>query len=184
MGAGPIRWFHRTATPMRLALATLVSTLIRYAVMPRLGAEVMNSPGAGPLDLKFAYSPAEAFATIDAFTDQGRAAYRLFLLSADIAYPISYTLMFGWAIVLLARGTRLAPVSWPLIPPLLLLGFDLLENTSIVALLSAYPAKSMALAIAASVFTTLKWIMVGVTIAVLLGLVIMQLAARGASAKP
>ncbi len=155
------------ASIRRLLIVVLVCAGIRYGVMPRIGAELMTTPGAGPLDLMFAYTPAEAFAKISAFSDSGRSAYRMFVVTADIAYPISYTLMFVWAIALLTRTTRLAQARWPLVPPLLLFGFDLLENTMIFILLSLHPDQPVALAWLASIFTTLKWSFAAVTMLVL-----------------
>ncbi len=167
-----------TATPMRLLVAAVAMTVIRYGIMPRLGAQVMNTPGAGPLDLMFAYSPAQAFATLGAFSGEGRDACRLFLLTADIAYPITYTLFFAWSIVLLSRTTHWAGARWLLLAPLLLFGFDMAENTAIVALLSVHPAQPAWLALIASLCTTLKWIFAALTIVLVLTLAAVRLAAR------
>lgn len=176
-----IKWLESTATPIRLLVAGIAMTLIRYGVMPRLGAQVMNTPGAGPLDLMFAYSPAQAFATLGAFSDAGRDAYRLFLLTADIAYPITYTLFFAWSIVLLSRTTRWAGTRWPLLSPLLLFGFDMAENTGIVSLLGVYPAQPAWLALLTSLCTTLKWICVAITIVIALALAVVRIRAKGKS---
>lgn len=153
-----------TATLKRLAIVAVAMTIIRYAVMPRLGAQAMNTPGAGPLDLMFAYSPAQAFATLGAFSDAGRAAYRLFLLSADIVYPISYTLVLAWSAALLSRTTRWSGKPWLLFAPLLLFVFDMAENAGIVSLLGVYPQQPAWLALITSVCTTLKWVMAAATI--------------------
>ena len=168
----------RTATPLRLLIAAIAMTLIRYGVMPRLGAQVMNTPGAGPLDLMFAYSPAQAFATLAAFSDAGRAAYRLFLMTADVAYPITYTLFFAWSIALLSRTTRWANSRWLLLPPLLLFGFDMAENATVIALISLHPAQPVWLALLASVFTTLKWMWAGVTMVITVTLAAMRVMGR------
>lgn len=173
-----IDWLSRTATPMRLLVAAVAMTVIRYAVMPRLGAQVMNTPGAGPLDLMFAYSPAQAFATLGAFSGEGRDAYRLFLLTADVAYPITYTLFFAWSIALLSRTKRWAGGRWLLMPPLLLFAFDMAENTAIVTLLSVHPAQPAWLALIASLCTTLKWIFAAITIVMALTLAAVRVVAR------
>ncbi|MEQ1510661.1 MAG: hypothetical protein ABL909_09720 [Sphingopyxis sp.] len=165
-----IGWLRNSATPLRLLIVAIVMNALRYGVMPRMGAEVMNTPGAGPLDLMFAYSPAEAFATIGAFSDAGRSAYRLFLLSADVAYPISYLLFFAWSIALLQRSTRWAAAHWPLVPPLALFGFDMAENAGIVTMLSLYPEQPWTIALITSICTTLKWIFAGMSFLVILWL--------------
>lgn len=173
-----IDWLSRTATPMRLLVAAVAMTVIRYAVMPRVDAEIMNTPGAGPLDLMFAYSPAQAFATLGAFSDAGRDAYRLFLLTADVAYPITYTLFFAWSIALLSRTTRWAGARWLLFAPLLLFGFDMAENTGIITLLGVYPMQPAWLALITSLCTTLKWIFAAITIGIAVTLAAMRVTAR------
>lgn len=164
------------AAPMRLLVMAVLCGIVRYGVMPHLGAQAMDTPGAGPLDLMFAYSPAQAFATLAAFSDAGRAAYRLFLLTADVAYPITYTLVLAWSITLLARATRWANARWLLLAPLFLFGFDMAENTGIVALLSIYPAQPVWLALITSLCTTLKWIFAGLSIVIVLALIVVRVA--------
>lgn len=167
------------ATIRRLVIVALICGGIRYGVMPRIGAELLTTPGAGPLDLMFAYTPAEAFANIGAFSDTARSSYRMFLVTADIAYPISYTLLFVWAIALVIRTTRLEHARWPFAPPLLLFGFDIMENAAVFTLLSLHPDQPVALAWLASIFTTLKWSFAGVTMLVLVYALGLRLVKQG-----
>src|SRR5258706_11702830 len=48
-----------------------------------------------PLDLMFFYTPAKAFAMIEKYADAGRAVCLKIELTADILYPIIYTLFYG-----------------------------------------------------------------------------------------
>ena len=48
-----------------------------------------------PLDLMFFYTPEKAFAMIDKYGEAGRALYMKIELTADIIYPIVYTLFYG-----------------------------------------------------------------------------------------
>lgn len=170
-----LNWLHRSASLGRLLMIAVISGALRYGLMPSMGARLVSVPDAGPLDLMFAYTPTEAFAHIAALGDEGRLAYRLFLVTADFAYPISYTLLFAWLIVMLKRKTRWEGSRLPVMLPLLVFGFDMLENTSVVALLFAYPSQPVSLALAASIFTTLKWIMAGVSILAIMLLVVLRL---------
>lgn len=170
-----LNWLHRTATPGHLLMIAIVGVALRYGLMPRMGATLMSTPQAGPLDLMFAYTPTEAFAHIAALSDEGRQAYRLFLVTADFAYPISYVLLFAWLIIMLKRNTRWEGSSFPVAPPLSVFGFDMLENVSIIGLLTTYPAQPVALALTASIFTTLKWMMAGASILVILLLIVLRI---------
>lgn len=172
-----IPWLRNSATPLRFLIVVIVMNALRFGVMPHMGAEVINTPGAGPLDLMFAYSPAEAFATIAAFSEHSRSAYRLFLLSADIVYPITYTLFFGWSIALLQRTTRWAALRWPLVVPLAAFGFDMAENAGILTMLTLYPEQPWAIALITSICTTLKWIFAALSFLVILWLGALRLIA-------
>lgn len=171
----PLRLLHDSATVPRLIAAAIVCGLIRYGLMPGMGKAILETPGAGPLDLMFAYTPDEAFASIAAMGEAGRGAYRLFLMTADVIYPVSYVLLLGWAIALAARATRFAGALWLLAPVAGLFLFDMCENTAVIALLVQYPARPEALAWMASAFTTLKWLCAGAAALVLLGLAALRL---------
>lgn len=152
---------------------SLITLLIVYgifaaAIMP--GAAAKMGASAGPLDLLFSYSPQTAFAHIESYGEQGRATYIKFSLIADTAYPIVYSLLFMVIIFLLAA--KLWPVRTKFhklaIVPLAAFIFDLCENQSIVAMLKAYPETPENIAKIGSIFTSLKWISVGASFAVII----------------
>lgn len=164
---------------------TLIALLIIYGVfaaiiMPSSAAQMDENAVAasGPLDLLFSYSPQTAFAHIESYGEQGRAAYIKFSLIVDTAYPIVYTLLFIVIIYLLA--VRL----WPKRPklhrlalvPIAAFIFDLCENQSIVAMLKSYPKAPENIAKIGSIFTSLKWISVGASFTVILVLLCLWLA--------
>ncbi|MBA4174387.1 MAG: hypothetical protein C0511_17475 [Hyphomicrobium sp.] len=101
------------ATLKRFITAFLLNIFIRYAAMPWFHSRWMPDGSPGPLDLKFAYTASAAASQIHAFTDSGRAGYRMFLLTVDVIYPIAYTLTFIWAIALLKLRTRWENRSCP-----------------------------------------------------------------------
>jgi hypothetical protein len=127
-----------------------------------------------PLDLMFFFTPQQAFEMIEKYGEQGRALYLRIELTADIVYPIIYTLFFGLLISwLFQRGfTPTSPMQkWNLMP----VGawfFDMLENLGIVSMLSMYPAQPVALAWLTMIVGSLKWAFAFVSIAlILVGLV-------------
>ncbi|PHS39269.1 MAG: hypothetical protein COA91_06365 [Robiginitomaculum sp.] len=145
-----------------------------FGVMPNLmsGGET-SAPGSklGPLDLLFSYSPQQAYLHIESYGDlRGKAA--MLSLTFDTAYPIIYTSLFMVLIYLLVKQV------WPMgrkvhliaLIPLFAFVFDLAENVNIVILLTSYPKQLDFIARMASTFTSLKWIFVGINIAIFLGL--------------
>jgi hypothetical protein len=138
-----------------------------FFVMPMLGALMQgDNGGPGPLDLNFFYTPDKAFAMIASYGEYGRAFYRNIELTADIIYPIVYTLFFSLCITwffqrAFAAGSKLQRLN---VVPFGAWLFDLFENLGIVVLLTVYPSQPAALAWLTAVFTALKWTFAGASI--------------------
>lgn len=128
------------------------------------------SGGVGPIDLQLFYVPEKVYSMVAAYGEAGRASYRAFELTGDIVYPIVYTLFFALLLTwLFQRGA--APGSFMQkfnLIPLSTWLFDLLENLSIVSMLSIYPSTPQLLAWAAATFTLLKWLFAGATVVLIL----------------
>ncbi len=109
------------------------------------------------LDTQLFYTPEEAFSTIGLYGDSSTFWIRTYL-TWDVVKPILYTLIFALFLSWLFQRS-FKPESKLLRMNLLPLGaglFDLLENISIVTLLSAYPAQPTAVAWLNTVFTLSK----------------------------
>ena len=163
------------ATIKRFIAAFLFSSFIGFVAMPWLHSRWMPDGSPGPLDLKFAYSAQDAAEQIQAFTDSGRAGYRLFLLTIDVIYPIAYTLMFMWAIALLQLRTRREKSMLPVAPALAAFVFDIMENVTISLMLTLHPDQPDALGWIASLFTTMKWLSIVLAIAAIFMLIVARL---------
>ena len=139
--------------------------------LPKAGVKLgASSGGTGPIDLLFFYTPEKVYSMIDAYGEAGRALYRTIELTTDIVYPIVYTLFFSLAITwLFQRGLDKDHKFQRLnIVPFGAWLFDLLENLSIVIMLSSYPSQPGILAWIATVFTMIKWLFAGASIALLI----------------
>jgi hypothetical protein len=128
--------------------------------------------GVTPLDLMMFSTPAEIFAMI---TRYDIAFYRLVELTIDIIYPVVYLFFFGLLISwLFQRGyASTSPMRKLNVLPVGAWFFDLLENITIVILLSLYPNSQPAgLAWILIILTHIKWLFAGATILlILIGLV-------------
>lgn len=138
----------------------------------------------GPIDLQFFYTPERVYGMVEAYGPEVRIQYRTFALTADVIYPVVYTLLFGLLISWLFRR-GLAPDSRLHGLNLVPLGagiFDLLENLAIAGMLTIHPSTPAWLAWAATVLTMAKWLFAAASLGLLLyGLV---LAVRKALARP
>lgn len=165
------RAFARSATFPRFALATIASLFIRFGVMESAASETSLTQKAMPLDLRFAYTPTDVRELFGELGPSGLDAYAHFLMSYDVIYPISYLLMIGWAIALLLRKR---PSRLILVAPGIFV-FDMFENLTIVAMAWLQPEFWDGLAIAASAFTSIKWILVVFALGTLLWLSVTRL---------
>jgi hypothetical protein len=153
----------------------LVTTFLMVVVFPWLRS---SAPGVeeelAMLDLRFKYSPEEAYLAIDSFGESGRKVYIISSLTADSLFPVSYSLLFSISLTLLYQ--RAFPTENLIqrfhLFPFGILVFDFLENFSVVIMMLAYPLRLSWLARLASIFTMSKWSALASTIVlVLVGLV-------------
>jgi hypothetical protein len=168
-------WLVRNAKGWLILVFMGLFFLFNLVVMPSgqkwLGG---STDEVGSIDLTLAASPATLFNKVAAYGEQGRSAYRIFALTADVAYPIIYSIFLGLAITFLFR--RIFPLESRLqklnLLPFAALLFDVLENLGIVALLSTYPQQITWLAVTTSFINFIKWVCAGgSTLLVLAGLV-------------
>ena len=168
--------FHAWAKGRWVFVMFIADALMVGYIMP-VAAGIMAfaaNNSVMPLDLMFFYTPEQAFAMIDKYGEAGRSIYWKIELTADILYPIIYTLFFGLLISwLFQRGFKSDSnmQKWNVMP----VGgwfFDMLENAGIVSMLAMYPAKPQLLAWLTMIFGSLKWAFAFVSIGlVLVGLV-------------
>lgn len=147
---------HELSSKTWLILAAFAVEIFFFSTLaPRMQAQIP----AGPLDLKFLYTPDQAFALVDSYGEEARTAYRTFELTADIIHPIAYLLFYGLLMsVLLQRAfpstSRLQQFN---VAPVIAWVFDMIENVCIITLLSVHPSEPVAIAIVAGIATPLKW---------------------------
>lgn len=155
------RYHHFFVKPQTLLLLAVPLGILAGWVMPGAEADLRaHSGGVGPLDLLFFYTPETAFQHLDAYGEQGRSLYLACELSADVVYPVFYTLFFLTLALWLMKKNGRNPSPLSCLPPLLPFFFDLLENTMVAALLLIYPQKPGWVALLAGVFTLCKWLAV------------------------
>ena len=143
-------WLIRNAKGWLILVLLGLFFLFNLVIMPS-GQKWMGGTAheVGSIDLTFGASPASFFDKVEAYGPQGRAAYRVFTLTADVAYPVIYSLFMGLAITYTFR--RIFPEKSGLqklnLVPFAAFLFDVLENLGIAAMLTAYPQRFIGLAV-------------------------------------
>src|SRR5512134_3993953 len=89
--------FYAWTTGRRVIILFIAEALMMGYIMPLASAimALAANNSVMPLDLMFFYSPEKAFAMIEKYGEAGRALYMKIELTADILYPIIYTLFYG-----------------------------------------------------------------------------------------
>jgi hypothetical protein len=154
----------RHVSPFYVLVTIALSVFVNVVFFPH----VWNATAL--LDLQFFNTPEKAYSWVEAYGAEGRIQYRNIELTADIAWPMLYTLLLSWSITWLfkrsvAEGNKAQMLN---VVPFGALLFDLLENACIVTMLSIFPSKPTVLAWMATACTTVKWLFVGASILVLL----------------
>lgn len=115
-------------------------------------------PPEAVLDLKFGYSAKAAYLTLFEMGPEMRKAYVKCLLIFDIPYMVIYTLLFIQLLNFLWKDARIQLFC------VVVLLFDFLENLTIHSMIQIFPDYSSFLGISASIFTSAKWVFVGIVI--------------------
>jgi hypothetical protein len=168
--------FHSWASGWRVIIMLIADALMVGYIMPAAGAimALAANNSVMPLDLMFFYTPEKAFDMMKKYGEQGRAIYMRIELTADLIYPVVYTLFFGLLISwLFQRGFRPeSPMQKWNVMPVGAWFFDLLENIGIVTMLTMYPAQPAAFAWLTMILGSIKWAFAFASILlVLMGLV-------------
>ncbi len=158
----PIRDRLERLASGRNQLILLVLTLIfTFVIFPPFIGQIarLASGGEGLIDTEFGYTPERALQMVAAYGHEGRLLYAITTLTADLLYPLVYSLFM--ALVLVFSFGRVFPPASPLqglvYLPFAAAAADYLENASVLALLGTYPQQYLWVAWCASIFTRLKW---------------------------
>jgi hypothetical protein len=168
--------FHSWAKGWRVIVLLIAETVMMAYVMP-LAAGIMAfaaNNSVMPLDLMFFYTPDQALAMIERYGEAGRSIYFRIELTADIIYPMIYTLFYGSLISWLFQRAFPPDSKWQKwnVMPVFAWVFDMLENMGIVSMLSMYPSVPDVAGWITMIFGTLKWAFAFVSMGlVLVGLV-------------
>ncbi len=171
-------WLIRKSTGWLSLLALLVFVLFTALVLPGQASTAesnrMDAHGqaVGSPDTSLFYSAEQLYSIAEAYGPQGRDAYIRARFTFDVIWPLVYTFFLLTVISYLGRQVFPADSSWQLANLLPLVGvlFDFLENFSTSLVMWRYPSETAVIAELAGVFTLLKWIFIGLSFFVLLGL--------------
>lgn len=162
----PARWttFSKLAGAF---VAYLVAMNVGAALIARATGYVGDIGKVFALSMSAGYSPAAAHLTLIGLGPSGRKADVITLAAFDVFFPLVYTALLSVGLLVVTRylglhgRVRRAAIAVPFGAAVA----NWLADVAIIVMLLTYPAESTALALAASVFTTVKLFSLGLSAA-------------------
>ncbi len=121
-----------------------------------------------PLDLKFGYTPKEAFDILNKLGNKGRNVYMMSEMLIDCPYAVAYSFVYALVIAALFKKPNSNKLKYLILFPFFIGLFDMLENSFIILSVIFFTGKYDPLIYIASGFTILKWSFAFITFLIVL----------------
>lgn len=168
-------FLYRISNKWVVIVSVFIFLLFMASILPSQSAKAETySDEAGSPDTSLYYTPDDLYNMAESYGETGRQAYIRARFTFDLIFPFVYgfflTALISWiGNRLIQQTNRLRLIN--LFPSFGMI-FDFLENISTSIVMTQYPSRATVTAYLATVFTFVKWIFVGGSFALLLGLVI------------
>jgi hypothetical protein len=148
---------------LKINIYHVLSVLIIFAVFTAtvLPNEAIRGIEAGltqSIDTNILYSAEDLYLIISGYSRAVRLAYIYQRFTFDLIWPLVYGLFIVITTAYLLIKIKEKRLNSLIYFPFAAVAFDFLENISVSILMFIYPIRINALALLASLFTTLKWI--------------------------
>jgi hypothetical protein len=193
MGKRISDWLRRVSTGWVALMALVIFLLFTALVLPQQVIKSERETGSTDSpDTTLFYSPGDLYRMAEEYGDQGRQAYVRARFTFDLVWPLVYALFLATAISWVFGRAFAGGSLWhrARLAPLLAALFDYLENLSTSLVMLRYPEPTAVADLLAPVFTALKWGVLGLSFALLIGGIILAALrwivpkARGRSSSP
>ncbi len=164
MGTKLSTWLITVSKSWVMVLTLLIMVLFMIFVLPGQAALAEgNAKGSISPDTSLFYAPGDLLQAAQEYGADGRQAYIQTRWTFDLVFPLVYIsfLVSGisWFYQKLGKPGKLLGYSNLL--PLLAGIFDYLENTGASLVMASYPAQVFGLALTTSIFSGVKWLLIG-----------------------
>lgn len=162
---------HRVSKSWVVVFALLIFAAFTGLVLPAQARESEGYAGdAGSPDTSFFYSAKNLYETAERYGEEGRSSYVRARFTFDLVWPLVYTLFLCTGISWVTGRVFREGSLWreANLVPLFGLLFDYLENLSTALVMIRYPGETPAAAVAAGLFTVVKWALVSASFLLLL----------------
>lgn len=146
-----------------LITATVLFILFIFLALPQVAEHSRTILGSDRSpDMSFIYSVEDIYSMAEAYGTEGRMYYIKLRYTFDLVWPMVY-LLFLVAYLTIAFRPLDISMSWKMLNllPFGAVVFDFMENIAVSIVMYRYPLRSPGIAELASIFTFLKWSLIG-----------------------
>lgn len=164
-------WIDHIASGRVTAGVLIVFLLFTALVLPNQASRAEAETGeAGSPDTSLYYSATDLYQMAESYGEQGRRAYVTARFTFDLVWPLLYTAFLATATSWLVRGTLGRASPWRKLNLVPVAGalFDYLENLATSLVMIRYPLRTGGVDLLAGFLTSVKWLLVGGSMALLL----------------
>lgn len=160
--------FHH-ALPRNMAILFVLLLVFNLVVFPGYISEITRGGPPRILDVRFGFSPNEAYHTLASFGDKGRIVYFRMLAFIDSIYPVVYGLFLILTTSFFMNKALKKGSIWRLfnLAAIDIVIFDFLENLCVIGMLMRFPERADGLARLASFAGMIKWLALAVTLGII-----------------
>ena len=164
MGAKLSTWLIKVSKSWILMLTLLIMVLFMIFILPGQATSAEeNAGGSISPDTSFFYGPEDLIQAAKEYGEEGRQAYIKARWTFDLIFPLVYISFLVAGISWFYKNLE-KPIDWIGFTNLLPLAaglFDYLENTGASLVMALYPTLLSGLALVTSIFSGVKWLLIG-----------------------
>ena len=139
-------------------IVLIIFAVFTATVLPNEAIRGVEAGLTQSIDTSILYSVEDLYSIISGYSREVRLAYIYQRFTFDLIWPLVYGLFIVVSNAYLLIKIKIKRLNNLIYFPLAAVGLDFLENISVSILMFIYPFRINALAVLASIFTTLKWI--------------------------
>jgi hypothetical protein len=163
-------WFRKTSRWWLVLVSMLIFIGFMVWVLPDQSTKAESYTGeVSSPDTSLYYTPNQLYKMAEVYGEEGRSAYITARLTFDFVWPLVYTLFLSTSISLMVNSGGISGKFWQQanLFPILGLIFDYLENITAAIVMARFPNRTPVVDLLAGIFTSLKWLWIGLSFIIL-----------------
>lgn len=158
------QWLNRISKIWVMLVALAAMILFMIIILPgQAAAAEQNAGDSISPDTSFFYAPEDLLRAAEEYGEKGRQAYIQARWTFDLVFPLVYISFLATGISWFSQSWKHSTdwISYTNLLPIAAGLFDYLENIGASLVMAIYPSQSSGLALITSIFSGIKWLLIG-----------------------